>query len=188
VIKHRAFGLFGGYLILNPAGRPLEFHCTAAVKASRAQEILYGPTLQAYLQAELIGRALYEHARRTPAVVLTDRRAMLELGQITDASVAYLDPADRTTSAPSVAEKARPGSEGTSSAHHEGRRRDGLRDLGLDHVALAYPAAQADRFRPLREMLRATVGRLDLREPFARIRCAIREAHQVRSTPESRAA
>ena len=38
-------GLFGGYLLLNALGRPLEFHCTAPVRPNRAQEILYGPTL-----------------------------------------------------------------------------------------------------------------------------------------------
>jgi len=37
-------GLFGGYLVVDSLGRPLEFHCTAPVKVSRAQQILYGPT------------------------------------------------------------------------------------------------------------------------------------------------
>ena len=48
----------GGYLILNSMGRPLEFHCTAPVKPNRAQEILYGATLEPYLYGEQIGQAL----------------------------------------------------------------------------------------------------------------------------------
>ena len=52
VVDEPAHGLFGGYLILNPAGRPVEFHCTAPVKPNRAQEILYGTTLKPYLYGE----------------------------------------------------------------------------------------------------------------------------------------
>ena len=43
VLEHPQHGLFGGYLLLNLAGRPVEFHCTAPVKPNRAQQILYGP-------------------------------------------------------------------------------------------------------------------------------------------------
>jgi len=49
VVDHPQYGLFGGYLVLTAAGRPLEFHCTAPIKPNRAQEILYGPTLHAFL-------------------------------------------------------------------------------------------------------------------------------------------
>ena len=52
VVEHPEFGLFGGYLLLNWAGRPLEFHCTAPLKPNRAQEILYGPTLEPFLYGE----------------------------------------------------------------------------------------------------------------------------------------
>lgn len=50
----------GGYLLLNPLGRPVEFHCTEPVKANRAQQILYGETLPAFICSEQIGRALVE--------------------------------------------------------------------------------------------------------------------------------
>ena len=33
-------GCIGGYLVLNMGGRPLEFHCTAPVRANRSQQIL----------------------------------------------------------------------------------------------------------------------------------------------------
>jgi hypothetical protein len=49
VVEHELHGLFGGYLLLNATGRPLEFHCTAPVRPNRAQQILYGPTLEPYL-------------------------------------------------------------------------------------------------------------------------------------------
>ena len=46
VIDHVDLGCIGGYLILNLGGRPLEFHCTAPVRANRAQQILYGVSLK----------------------------------------------------------------------------------------------------------------------------------------------
>src|SRR5262245_21892116 len=49
VVAHEQHGLFGGLLVLNRNGRPLEFHCTAPLKPNRAQEILYGATLESYL-------------------------------------------------------------------------------------------------------------------------------------------
>jgi hypothetical protein len=72
-------GLFGGYLILNPAGRPLEFHCTAPIKPNRAQQILYGPTLEPYLFGEQIGQTLVNKGRIEPQVVCTDRGPALAL-------------------------------------------------------------------------------------------------------------
>ena len=40
ILEHDQLGYVGGYLILNSAGRPLEFHCSAPVKPNRAQQIL----------------------------------------------------------------------------------------------------------------------------------------------------
>ncbi len=65
-------GLFGGYLVLNFLGRPLEFHCTAPVRPNRAQAILYGPTFDPYLGGERIGQALLEKSKAAPQIVLTD--------------------------------------------------------------------------------------------------------------------
>ena len=45
---------FGGLLAVNLSGRPLEFHCTAPVRANRAQKILFGSTLPAFVYGEQI--------------------------------------------------------------------------------------------------------------------------------------
>jgi hypothetical protein len=73
ILPHAEFGYFGGYLVLDSRGRPLEFQCTAPVRPSRAQEILYGPTLRCYVVGELIGATLLDKARFTPPFVLTDQ-------------------------------------------------------------------------------------------------------------------
>lgn len=65
-------GLLGGLLVLNCFGRPVEFHCTAPVRANRAQEILYGNTLQPFLTGEQIAPALVSKAETKMIAVLTD--------------------------------------------------------------------------------------------------------------------
>jgi len=77
VVEHDLHGLFGGYLLLNETGRPLEFHCTAPVKPNRAQQILYGPTLKPFLYGEQIGATLVNKPTLVPLAVLVDRPASL---------------------------------------------------------------------------------------------------------------
>ena len=64
--------LVGGYLVLNATGRPLEFHCTAPVKANRAQQILFGPTLESFLYGEQIGQTLVAKSGLAPLAIYTD--------------------------------------------------------------------------------------------------------------------
>ena len=100
VVDDRQHGLFGGYLVVNASGKPLEFHCTAPIKPNRAQEILYGPTLLPYLYGEQIGKTLLAAAKADPLVVCTDREPALALGEHLDVPVVLVlpqdHPADRT--------------------------------------------------------------------------------------------
>ena len=77
VLEHDQQGLVGGYLLLNASGRPLEFHCTAPVKANRAQQILFGPTLAPYLYGEQIGQTLVAKGSIAPLAVCTDIEQVL---------------------------------------------------------------------------------------------------------------
>src|SRR5438270_2671493 len=90
VVKSAELGLIGGYLLLNPAGRPLEFHCTAPVRPNRTQEILYGPTLKPYLFGEQIGQTLLSKSRLPPIVICTDSESMLAVREFTDVPVALI--------------------------------------------------------------------------------------------------
>ena len=67
VINSAEHGYFGGYLIVGPMGRPLEFHCTAPIRPSRAQQILYGPTLEPFLLGEQIAGAMLDAAKLRPS-------------------------------------------------------------------------------------------------------------------------
>lgn len=166
VAEHTA-GLFGGYLLLNLLGRPLEFHCTTPVKASRAQEILYGPTLAPYLCGELIGQTLVAKASHQPGVVLTDLEPVLSLRMLAAMPVALVQ-----SSGDAPVRR-------LDAAHNSPRPalatfRWGGNELGIDPLFLT------DRELVL-QRLHGVCETLDLAEPFQRIREAIEEAQ--RGTP-----
>jgi len=181
VCEHEAQGLLGGYLILNPAGRPLEFHCTAPVRPSRAQEILYGATLKAYLYGEQIGQALLEKAKTTPLVVFTDAEPVLTVRDFTSLPVACVIPVPPETPATAASELTGP------LRLDEGRPGPpppfGLRvhtfQVGCQRLAVLQDHEEdapiiAKHWEPL-------AADFDLLEPFGRIREAIDEAR--RSAP-----
>jgi hypothetical protein len=70
-------GFIGGYLLVTSRGRPLEFHCTAPVQPTRAQEILFGASLDSYVKCDLIGSALVQKAKLTPRVLFVAEPSLL---------------------------------------------------------------------------------------------------------------
>ena len=104
VVEHPQYGLFGGYLILNTAGRPLEFHCTAPIKPNRAQEILYGPTLESFLYGEQIGQTLINQASIAPLLICTDREPALAAREHVSTPVVLVLPPEDETVAEQAAE------------------------------------------------------------------------------------
>lgn len=157
VVEHAQHGLMGGYLLLNAAGRPVEFHCTAPLKPNRAQQILYGPTLEAFLYGEQIAGALVGKASVEPLLVCTDVRPVLAVRELTDVPVALVVTADAS----------------------------GLSEFEVGRNRLAIELAhEADR--PLIvERLAALGDRFDLAEPFSRIREAIEEAQRGSAAPRA---
>ena len=178
-------GLFGGYLVLNAAGRPLEFHCTAPIKPNRAQQILYGPTLEGFLYGEQIGRTLLEKTKAEPLLVLTDCRPALALGEFVSLPVALVLGGDEH-SATHQDQKTSPDSRPAANqqdkivrldpAHPGGPRLIAFR-LGQNRLAL--PERSDDQRRMLVEQLGELAESFDLAEPFTRIREAIEEAQQA---------
>lgn len=147
-------GVFGGYLLVDGVGRPLEFHCTAPVKVTRAQQILYGATLPIQLHGRQIGAALLAEATVTPAVVLTDNDAMLTVRSHTSLPVALVKRAD-------AADAAAPAG-----------------GFMLGTAAVNPHATDAGDADAIRARLEELVGAVDLTEPFERIRAAIDEAQR----------
>lgn len=174
VCEHQDQGLFGGYLVLNLAGRPLEFHCTAPVRPTRAQEILYGPTLRPYLYGEQIGRVLLERAAAAPLLVFTDVPAALSLRNLIGVPVVYVH--GETGDAPSGdQERLR-----LDPAHGEVSRPRSARmhAFAVGGQQLAVPESHREDESDVIRQWQPYAEEFDLSEPFGRIREAIEEARR----------
>ena len=151
-------GLIGGYLLLNLAGRPLEFHCTAPVNPSRAQQILYGPTLESFLYGEQMGATLIRKATQTPLVLLVDQKAALAVREHIEipTGLVFGELATEQSSAPIQSGNVGIGRRQISTASRFASDREAIiaRLAGLDEL-------------------------IDLAEPFGRIREAIAEAQRM---------
>jgi hypothetical protein len=155
VLENAEHGFLGGYLLLNAAGRPLEFHCTAPIRASRTQEILYGPTLRPFLFGEQIGQTLLTKSKLKPLVVCTDSESALAVRDFSDSPVVLV----------LSAETASPSSAAASQFQ-----------LAMNQVAVASGYSNDEQL--IRTAWPAPADHLDLMEPFDRIREALNEAQR----------
>lgn len=178
VVEHSQYGLFGGYLILNVAGRPLEFHCTAPIKPNRAQEILYGPTLESFLYGEQIGQTLIGQGGVCPRLVCTDREPALAAREFVESPLVLVLPNEAETE--SKTDAAAPAESGRflrlDTAHHGVPR---LMTFAHGPNRLALPERADEDRRLVAERLAELTDSFDLAEPFQRIREAIEEAQQA---------
>jgi hypothetical protein len=170
VVEHPQHGLFGGYLVLNAAARPLEFHCTTPLKPNRAQEILYGPTLRPYLFGEQIGQALLAKGAIQPQVVCVDQAEALSARAFAPMPLALLLPDDAGELAGGEAPTLRV--DGAHSGVSLVTFQGGRRRLAVSREHRADEALIRERLSDLAE-------HFDLREPFDRIREAIEEAQRA---------
>jgi hypothetical protein len=150
VLETHDHGIFGGYLVLSPLGRPLEFRCSTPVAASRAQQILYGASLRPYLLADVIGRALLAEAELSVRLVLTDQRDMLPLAGFRSEPVIHVE---RQAGAP--LENC---------------------DASLDFAGCRLITSKDAAISDFAAVLQTFSAHIDLCEPFERIRAALVEA------------
>ena len=90
VIDQSPSGLTGGYLVLNPAGRPLEFHCTVPLLPEKIQKILYGNTLQPFLYGERIAQTLIQRSKLPVFSILTNHAAILPVQPSVSTPIIYV--------------------------------------------------------------------------------------------------
>jgi hypothetical protein len=151
-------GYFGGYLVLSELGRPLEFHCSTPVFPNQAQRILYGKTLSAYVLGDLIGQTLLAKSQLPVTAVLTDHRDMLGLTLLRDEIIICVGSND-----------------------HAGGESDDLAapQFSLGSYRLFGSSTCIWQPNELQQTLEGLAKRVDLSEPFERIREAIREAQRM---------
>ena len=159
---------FGGLLAVNPSGRPLEFHCTAPVRANRAQQILFGSTLPAFVYGEQISKALLSGLELVPAVVCTDRTPVLAVQP---------DVAEPVVLVERIEQGNEGGKEETLARDTAGEVTAGLSwEMGSYRLTIDHRREQQRaEIERLVELLDETV---ELDEPFERIREAIQEAQR----------
>jgi len=184
VVEQPSQGLVGGYLLLNAQARPLEFHCTAPVRASRTQEILYGPTLEPFLYGEQIGRTLFQACQQQPTAIFTDRPSALAAAEHVSAPVWLVLNDDVAPNANSQASVATRGSAAIAAlAPAANYRADtahkGVAGMHALHCGAYRLACRAeDAARGVEDRIEAAVATFDLEEPFERIRAAIDESQR----------
>lgn len=150
-------GYFGGYLVLSELGRPLEFHCSTPVMPNQAQRILYGKTLSAYVLGDLIGQTLLAKSQLPVTAVLTDQHDMLGLTLLRDETIICVEFNGRA----------------------EGQLEEPAPNFPVGSYRLFGSASCIWQPRELQPVIENLATRVDLSEPFDRIREAIREAQRV---------
>lgn len=161
-IVHEPNGYLGGYLVTNTWGRPLEFRLSTAVQPNRIQQILYGGTLESYLCADLIGNTLVEKTTAAAQCIFTDCQPALDLRLHLEVPVVYLQG------------EGSPLQDSRSQATAGPEPANGKPQRPL----LCHPRFPADT-ATVRQFLDDLDGRLDLVEPFVRIREAMSEARKL---------
>ena len=185
VMEHQRLGLIGGYLVLNSLGRPLEFHCTTPVRANRAQEILYGVTLDAFLYGEQIAQVLIERAKTKPFSVITERPPVLAVQEFVGMPICYIHheppPSEKilrisheenNDSSPESGILADIASVSFFSSFRWSEQSVGRYKLAIPELATRPTSQTVDE-------LTNVSSAIDFLEPFERIRLAIEEAQKA---------
>jgi len=158
-VLHEASGHLGGYLVTNIWGRPLEFRLSTAVQPNRIQQLLYGPTLAAYICGDLIGKTLIDKTGTAAQLIVTDTAAALDVRLRLEVPVVWFGQPDDAVAKELADGLIGPASGGRGSLYR-------------------HPQFSADTVT-VQAALERLDGTLDLAEPFSRIREAIGEARRM---------
>ena len=199
VIDHPQ-GLIGGYLVLNTAGRPLEFQCTTPLKPNRPQEILYGETLRPFLYGEQIGQTLLNRSKTETNFVLTDVEPVLAAQDFVEKPLIFVFEAKETTQNTEIPQTFQASQELNESLKAFGIDRplqgneadplfqfenvpgldlDRWKEIKIGKRTVAVPYRQPVDWDRFVEDVQQASRTIDIVEPFTRIRLAINEAHKA---------
>jgi len=191
-------GLTGGYLVLNRAGRPLEFHCTMPLSPDKIQQILYGETLQPFLYGERIAQTLIQRSKLPIMSIFTDHAAILPVQPLVSTAIVYVFGGETKPET----DDALPPVHTISEELNESLKGFGINNAGLRTQSLcsgelpripSVPGFDTETWQTVRignrliavpeaggELLvpeiKGMARTIDLLEPFARIRRALDEA------------
>jgi hypothetical protein len=167
-----SIGYFGGLLTINTLGRPSEFHCSLPLKPSRAQVILYGDTLNDFFVGELIGHAIVSKIRHPVRAIFTDLPAALGLRRINSTPIACI--------IEEVKAKGNTGSEYPETLiKPDCSSTAATSDFCLDEVRLNLLSDFEGDIAVIQDAWNKSKPQFNMREPFARILEALKEANPI---------
>lgn len=174
MIAHMGFRSFeqkeayrGAILITDESTKPVEFRCTAPVRPTPLQRMLYGDSLLPHILIELIGLPLLTSIRERPGVILISDPAFLELRSKTKFIVIHLSPAGPRTTGSQIQTKV-----GTQVLECSSGR--------FPSLLLSTHSGEPAHVDAVVEQLRTLFASSDLMEPFARISAGLQYVHDER--------
>ena len=151
-------GYIGAMIVIDDKGVPQEFRCTLPVRPTNAQKALYGSTLQPHVFNELIGSPLAAALSTRPKCYIVANTMLLELREYTDTPVVHFEKYGESLSPDADAD-----------AQHRLDSSIG----GFQPITVITHRDYATDYESVRHQLEDIFNRIDLSEPFERIKTAI---------------
>jgi len=139
----------GGILTTDIETRPYEFRITSPIKPTQLQQMLYGTSLKEYVYGELICAPLIKATKEKISFVLTKERYILEVRPLVAVPIVLMSYDDTAVG-------------------------NGLKPVSFQ-VQKDYPAELSHA----QTLLTPIAQKLDLMEPFERLKLALNEVHRL---------
>jgi hypothetical protein len=139
----------GGILTTDIETRPYEFRITSAIKPTQLQQMLYGTSLKDYVYGELICAPLIKATKEKISFVLTKERYIMEVRPLVAVPIVLMSYNDKAAG-------------------------DGAKTVNFQmHKDYSTELSQA------KVILTPITQKLDLMEPFERLKLALNEVHRL---------
>ena len=163
----------GAALITDGETKPLEFRCTAPLRPSALQRLLYGSSLLPTASIDLIGLPLVKAIQSEPDLYIVQDRALLELRPHVEKPVVLLERGEVLTS---------------ESQEEEEPVRMGSSSGKFDSVVVSCYRGYENEREACSKSLEEIFARVDLMEPFQRISTALAEVQREEGKRKKRSA
>ncbi len=154
----------GAMLVTDENSKPLEFRCTAPLRPSKLQSILYGGALDKHMYVDLIGVPLLKGIKENATHVVVNDSVLLGMRPSVEIPVVLV----QRDAALDVSD----GEDGPSVLDAPGGRYDPV-------IVSVHPDHEHER-QECREAIGKLFGKCDICEPFERIALALEEVHNQR--------
>jgi hypothetical protein len=139
----------GGILTTDIETRPYEFRITSPIRPTQLQQMLYGTSLKDYVYGELICAPLIKATKEKISFVLTKERYILEVRPLVALPIVLVSYDDKAA------------------------------DNGLKPISFQVHKDYPTEFSHAQTVITPITQKLDLMEPFERLRLALNEVHRL---------